>query len=398
MAKKLHLHIADPCHEDWETMTPQEKGRFCDSCQKQVVDFSMMSDREIAQFFKRPSTGSVCGRFMADQLNRDIQPERKRLPWIKYFFQFALPAFLLGREANAQQTPKKQETSCTSQHIVLGGIGESFLQTEFTIVVKETGSGKGIPYATVRIMGIKQKGVADKHGKAVMPVDAYSGKQQVEISCVGYKTKKMQVSFSSQPQMKMEVELEVEPIVMEEIVVVGEMTTAQKSGQPIPHELIGYVTGLVGYTPPAQKHPLLTTIRPLTIPGMQTDTMTFNPPVNFIQLNIPGVTIVDKPVNSQETAVKVAPPVLTTAPLLYPNPVKAGQPITIELNAVSAETLMLKLTATDGKTLIIRQQPISKGNNRFTINTDPAWTAGIYFLVFSNEKGILLKTEELLIQ
>src|SRR5512138_1321991 len=96
MSKKFQLQIPTPCHEDWDHMSPAEKGRFCSSCQKQVVDFSNMSDREIAMFFKKPSTGSVCGRFMEDQLNRDIEIPRKRIPWVKYFFQFLLPGYILS--------------------------------------------------------------------------------------------------------------------------------------------------------------------------------------------------------------------------------------------------------------------------------------------------------------
>lgn len=96
MPKKLQLRIPIPCHENWENMTDAEKGRYCSSCQKIVTDFSNMSDSEIALFFKKPSSGSVCGRFLQDQLNRDIDIPRKRIPWIKYFFHFALPAFLVS--------------------------------------------------------------------------------------------------------------------------------------------------------------------------------------------------------------------------------------------------------------------------------------------------------------
>src|SRR5688572_33325629 len=93
MRKKIQLSIPKPCHENWDAMTPVEKGRFCGSCQKQVVDFSHMTDREIAMFFKKPTTGSVCGRFMEDQLNRDMEIPKKRIPWLKYFFTIGLPAF-----------------------------------------------------------------------------------------------------------------------------------------------------------------------------------------------------------------------------------------------------------------------------------------------------------------
>ncbi len=101
MAKKIKLSIAEPCHENWDAMTTVEKGKFCGSCQKQVIDFSNMSDRQVAEFFKKPTTGSVCGRFMADQLDRSIDIPKKRIPWVKYFFQFALPAFLLSLKSNS---------------------------------------------------------------------------------------------------------------------------------------------------------------------------------------------------------------------------------------------------------------------------------------------------------
>jgi hypothetical protein len=102
MAKKIQLTIPEPCHENWDNMTPVDKGRFCGSCQKQVVDFSNMSDREVAQFFKKPSTSSVCGRFMQDQLNREMEIPKKRIPWLKYFFQITLPAFLASTKVAAQ--------------------------------------------------------------------------------------------------------------------------------------------------------------------------------------------------------------------------------------------------------------------------------------------------------
>ncbi len=107
MAKKFQLSIPEPCHENWNQMTPVDQGRFCASCQKEVIDFSLMSDREIAQFFKKPiqglsKGGSLCGRFMQDQLHRDIALPRKRIPWVKYFLQIALPAFLASAKVAAQ--------------------------------------------------------------------------------------------------------------------------------------------------------------------------------------------------------------------------------------------------------------------------------------------------------
>ncbi|ANE52911.1 T9SS type A sorting domain-containing protein [Flavisolibacter tropicus] len=92
--KKFNLTIPKPCHENWDQMTPEDKGRFCGSCQKTVVDFTNMSDRELAAFFKK-SVGSVCGRFHQDQLNREITVPKKRIPWLRYFFHIAWPAFIV---------------------------------------------------------------------------------------------------------------------------------------------------------------------------------------------------------------------------------------------------------------------------------------------------------------
>ena len=123
MGKQLYIDIPKPCHEDWNKMTPSGKGRFCGSCQKQVIDFGNMSDREIAQFFKKPSNGSICGRFMEDQLNRNISIPKKRIPWIRCFLQFVLPTFLATVKVDAQVKPKpvvQQSIPYNKQKDVLG--------------------------------------------------------------------------------------------------------------------------------------------------------------------------------------------------------------------------------------------------------------------------------------
>jgi Secretion system C-terminal sorting domain len=120
MSKHIQLAIADPCHEDWDKMTKMEQCRFCASCQKTVMDFTTMNDSQIALYFKKQSTDSVCGRFYEDQLNRNIEIPGKHIPWVKYFFQFALPAFLVSMKATAQGKVKlmKQEV-ITIQEVVL---------------------------------------------------------------------------------------------------------------------------------------------------------------------------------------------------------------------------------------------------------------------------------------
>jgi len=56
MPKAIQLNIPKPCHENWNAMSPKEQGRYCGSCQKTVVDFSVMSDKEIVDYFRKPLT------------------------------------------------------------------------------------------------------------------------------------------------------------------------------------------------------------------------------------------------------------------------------------------------------------------------------------------------------
>ncbi len=75
---KFKLNIPEPCHEDWQQMSPTQKGKFCDSCQKEVIDFTKLSSTEIAR--KTKNATQLCGRFTQSQLKQEyISPSQNRL-------------------------------------------------------------------------------------------------------------------------------------------------------------------------------------------------------------------------------------------------------------------------------------------------------------------------------
>lgn len=63
------ISIPKPCHENWNTMTPKEKGRFCDSCAKTVIDFTKMDIVEIQDFIHQNKESRICGHFKQTQLD-----------------------------------------------------------------------------------------------------------------------------------------------------------------------------------------------------------------------------------------------------------------------------------------------------------------------------------------
>lgn len=100
-------------------MTLAEKGRHCKSCDKVVVDFSSMTDAQIAEYFTS-YTGSTCGRISITQLNRDI-PLSPVLPAFKPLKYIA--AWLLAIEAFNYKASARELTDVVSIQLPTDTIG-----------------------------------------------------------------------------------------------------------------------------------------------------------------------------------------------------------------------------------------------------------------------------------
>ena len=75
MRKAIQITIPEPCHEDWNTMTPELKGRHCSVCEKTVFDFTTKTDEYIVKTFEQDN--KLCGRFKNSQLDRELAYSRK---------------------------------------------------------------------------------------------------------------------------------------------------------------------------------------------------------------------------------------------------------------------------------------------------------------------------------
>ncbi|MGE8554862.1 MAG: hypothetical protein ACN6OB_13160 [Chryseobacterium jejuense] len=102
-----NLYIPEPCSEDWESMSVEDKGRFCSACNKCVIDFTQKQPQEIQQIIEDKKEEQVCGRFYNYQLKMPDPSEKLKERFFKYipshfqnnkiaFTLFSLTLFLIG--------------------------------------------------------------------------------------------------------------------------------------------------------------------------------------------------------------------------------------------------------------------------------------------------------------
>ena len=191
--QKLQISIPEPCHEDWQQMTPTQQGRFCNACAKEVIDFSTMSDIQVLNYFTKITHEKICGRALPEQLDRAIsrlEPPKKRLFWywnyVAMFFMF----FTKGNAAAAQSCTKPAtELSPLSKTDVrgevfptaMGGIKRNARQEVKGNVVDE--KGNPIPFASINIKGLKTGVSADSNGEFKINTEPYN---VLTVSAVGF--------------------------------------------------------------------------------------------------------------------------------------------------------------------------------------------------------------------
>ena len=95
------------CNRNWEEMTVVDGGRFCNNCQKKVVDFTGKTNDEIAAYLMS-STTQVCGNFKQSQL----VPSLPKPIWKRWFSAAAMFAavFIGIKEASAQTSITNAKT------------------------------------------------------------------------------------------------------------------------------------------------------------------------------------------------------------------------------------------------------------------------------------------------
>lgn len=78
--KDIQLVLTNPCSENWDDLQDAGAGKYCDRCEKNIVDLTDKSDAELIRFFKKKKD-NVCGRLLSSQLNRKLEQPSQKINW-----------------------------------------------------------------------------------------------------------------------------------------------------------------------------------------------------------------------------------------------------------------------------------------------------------------------------
>ncbi|WP_207510311.1 carboxypeptidase-like regulatory domain-containing protein [Longitalea luteola] len=242
MPASIHLNIPEPCHENWNNMTPREQGRFCGSCQKVVVDFSVMSDQEMLNYFSKASE-HVCGRFSNDQLNKEIKPtEKKKRFKLVYLWSVMLASFIITKSyAQGKPRMKKPATESVRPNRTLGEVAlvpDEPVKAVIPIVMNGTivdaQNGKPVVAASITVEGTENGTMADSTGHFRLSVENKHN-MKIVISAIGYETQTLMIENTTSWK-NIQVLLKPQAVTLEEVSVIG---NGSKTGRYVMGGAIG---------------------------------------------------------------------------------------------------------------------------------------------------------------
>ncbi len=134
------IKVNSPCQEDWSRMTDTSVGKFCNSCKKEVIDFTNFSNEQISDYFIQNGLKSGCGKFLNTQIEqiRITIDEDLIVHKLSYWSKFMI-ALLICFGANCINATVtfgqiiKPDTSIAKQQCDTFNTGESYHLAEKSI-------------------------------------------------------------------------------------------------------------------------------------------------------------------------------------------------------------------------------------------------------------------------
>jgi len=194
MKRIRKVSIQKPCQQNWDNMTDLTGGKFCLSCQKNVVDFTRMTHDEIIGFLA--GKNNLCGRFNSLQLidvNRRLDVQNRKPDFIgkRWLMTAAFFGSTLFYKANGQtksvalpvieQNPSKSyPNNSLSGKVAISHPFEREIKGQIL-----DDDYKALHGATIRVVGMELATATDTDGRFKFHRPAAA--KQFTVSFVGFK-------------------------------------------------------------------------------------------------------------------------------------------------------------------------------------------------------------------
>ncbi|BDD07228.1 carboxypeptidase-like regulatory domain-containing protein [Aureibacter tunicatorum] len=216
----FNLKINQPCGEDFNKFTPTEKGGFCQSCQKEVIDFTNMSESEIIEYIQA-STKKTCGRFKSSQLKHyHIPVQSSRFGKFRSCLTFAVISFLsiLNTEAKTNEISKKPKVELQEEKKISTNLETTTEKYTITGRVMES-SGEGAIGVNVVLKGTIQGTATDFDGNFSLTLDKPKG--ILVFSGIGYQTQEIEYDSNQLTNLTVYIDADIKGLLT-----VGEVNTS----------------------------------------------------------------------------------------------------------------------------------------------------------------------------
>jgi hypothetical protein len=219
------LYIPKPCHEDWNLMTPAERGRHCAVCNKVVKDLRGLDKLETLQVLANTKETEICGNVHPAHL--DAYPGQWKIT-IQRIKNSLLKLFLL---LGLITTNKK---NIFSQLPTIGEVDTNKEQKKWVdkkykirVAIKDE-YGDSIIFARVCIQGKNGKELninTNMNGRAEVGLnEIHLGGNEVKITitCMGFETKIMENIYLTKETTTIETELKYKAVDLQTYEMKGE--------------------------------------------------------------------------------------------------------------------------------------------------------------------------------
>lgn len=174
----MKITIPEPCDQKWSEMQPCGSNRFCNKCERQIIDFTYYSDAALTKVIEE-NEGRICGKLTKDQLDRElISSYRKQsffanvsARWLGLWLFLSSPFYSIKAQVKTEVSSELKTVKVDTNLFYISG----------TVVGED---GQPILDANVKIIELGKETLTDSNGKfRIVFEDSSFGKYTIE--CTG---------------------------------------------------------------------------------------------------------------------------------------------------------------------------------------------------------------------